>query len=157
MKILIVSISLLFTILCLPVYAINLDSNNLIDNVIKSLDEERENWIIRGSKVYYINGSIDSDLRNETWPENDKNCVVYISFNILRPSPKTGYISFEKPIDFMVDKNDDFTRLSTKLRQVIYEELHNRYGIRMPNKQIENNMTINPSIEKDDGELSKSL
>lgn len=118
-----------------PTYALDLDSNNLVDNVIKSLDEERDKWIIRGFDLYYINGPIDSDLRNTSWPEYDDKCLVEINHRVFFTDPDRVSISFEKPVDLRVEGNDKI-KLTRKIRQVLYEELHDRYNARTPKKEI---------------------
>ena len=118
-----------------PCYALDLDSNNLVNNIIKSLDEERDRWIIRGGRAYYIDGHIDSDLRNASWPEQNDRCLVYLNYQIFHTDIEEGYATIDKPIDKHLHGNEKL-KLVKKLRQVMYEELHNRFNVRMPKKKI---------------------
>ena len=128
-------ITALFIYFIPPCYAIDLDSTKLVDNIIKSLDEERDQWIIRGTDMFYINGHIDSDLRNETWPELDDDCLVEITYYVFKTDTSKCFVKIEKPVELNLNDNDEI-RMIQKIRQVVYEELHNRYNTRMPKKVI---------------------
>jgi hypothetical protein len=128
----IISVFLLFILVGTPCMALDLDSRNLVDNIIKSLKEEREHWIIRPDNFYYIDGIVDSDLRNKPWPEYNERCLVHISTLLMRPK---SYIHIEKPVDMTLDGND-LIKMNKVLLQVLYEELHDRYHRKMPKKEI---------------------
>ena len=128
----IISVFLLFILVSTPCMALDLDSRNLVDNIIKSLNEERDHWIIRPNAFYYIDGVVDSDLREMSWPEQEDSCLVYISALLMRPR---SYIHIEKPVDMTLDDND-LIKMNGVLLQVLYEELHDRYHRRMPKKEI---------------------
>jgi hypothetical protein len=152
LTVLLTIITVLFIYFVPPCYSIDLDSNNLVNNVIKSLDEERDKWIIRGTSLYYINGPIDSDLRNKSWPEYDDKCLVEIDHYLFYPDPRRCSISFDKPVELRVEGNDK-TKLTRKIRQVLYEELHNRYNARTPKKEIV--LNIKPEPEEPIVEVDK--
>jgi len=128
-------------------FAIDLDSEKLIDNIIKSLDEERDNWIIRGSRAYYITGHIDSEIRNKSWPEQDERCLVHLNYQIFHTHPDEGYVTIDKPVDMHLHGNDRI-KMKRKLRQVMYEELHNRFNTRLPKKKIEIKVQVKKEVEK---------
>ena len=107
-------------------YSIDLDSTHMITNIIKSLDEERDHWIIRTDSISYINRDITKDDRDQTWPEYIEECLVHINFSLLR---KNGYMRMKTPIDGHIEGE----KLKNKILQVLYEEL-NKCGMRMPQK-----------------------
>lgn len=129
-KVITICFIILLTSVCC--YAINLDSTNLVDNIISSLSNEKDHWIIRESSFYYINKKISTKDRHERFPDYIDGCIVYISFSIFRDD---GYIIIKKPTEIFI-KGKDFEKMKKTLYQILYEELHNRYGIRMPQKKI---------------------
>jgi len=122
-------ISMLF--ISYPVYALNLDSSTLIDNIIKSLDEERDHWIIRSNEAFYMKDIPTYKVRITSWPDMEPGCLIDFSHYVMRG--KRSFIMFDKPKNFQETiSKDEENKLGQKMRQVLYEELHNRYRIRMP-------------------------
>ena len=146
MKWSIVFIVLLSLLISSPSYSIDLDSNHMVTNIIKSLDEERDRWIIRNGDIYYINRDITKADRDESWPEYIEECLVYITYSLLR---NDGYMAMKIPVKGFIENKD----LEVKIRQVLYEELHNRYGIRMPKEKI----AVKETIDEVDKNVSNKL
>lgn len=154
MKRIALAIILLLLLINVPCYAINLDSENVLDNIMKSFDEEREQWIIRSNKILYMSGIIDKDLRNKSYPEVDDNCLVEISHSIFRG--EEGYIIIDKPINMRIE-GKEFNRFAKKIRLMIYEELHNRYNIRMPKENLHNIKIPKEKQKKSQPSITKKL
>lgn len=135
MKWSIVCIFLFSLLISSPSYSIDLDSTHMVTNIIKSLDEERDHWIIRTDSISYINRDVTKDDRDQPWPEHIEECLVHINFSLLQ---KNSYMKMETPIDAHIEGE----RLEKKILQVLYEELY-KYGMRMAQK----NKLVEPKKE----------
>lgn len=128
----ILSIILVISLLSIPCFAINLESENLIDNIIKSFNEEPERWILRANGIYYFDKNYIKDARNSAFPDVANGCIVSISHTIFRG--KHGYVVINKPAEIHV-RGKDYDKIAKAIRQFMYIELHDGYGIRMPKKK----------------------
>jgi hypothetical protein len=138
MKWFIISLTIFILSITSPCSALDyLDEVNLIDNIIKSFDEESENWYFGTS--YCVYAKTPKQLKKtfgSLYPEHDPNSILVIHFNLNRAGEQS-YIHFKKPdsYGFISEGRDkSFEKFSKALKIQVYKKLKKQVGYEVDNK-----------------------
>lgn len=122
----------------IPCYSSNLgslDPHNILDQIITSIKEEPEKWLIRGNGLYYFNDDGPrEEARNSLYPELKNGCLVHISMDII--GHDDGYLIINTIVkEFNVRDLEERKELTLVIRQFLYNHLHNHHGLRISKKE----------------------
>jgi hypothetical protein len=132
------------------VLALDLDSRNLVNNIVKSIKEEPNNWIVRDSFLYYSNDI--SDIAKDTFPELNDKCLVYIAFSVLTEDHL--YIVIKKPVELYLSDEDEM-KLAKLIRQLMFNKLYHKFGCRIeePKRTEPPSFQLDPKVPETKTEL----
>jgi hypothetical protein len=110
-----------------PCDALDLDNDSIYEKMIESIDTEPENWLLRDGQLYYISSGAGK-IKNDSYPEFDKNCTVHIYYRVLVPH-KQVYVKVEKPGEFFIE-GKMLDKFANKIRQFMLKELKEQYKVK---------------------------
>jgi hypothetical protein len=113
-----------------------LDEVNLIDNIIKSFDEEPQNWYF--GTCYAVYAKSPTQLKKALdviYPEHDPNSIIVIGFNLNRHGG--SYITFDKPdLGFISEGSDkQFKKFDEAIKIQLYKKLQKQVGFKVQEKE----------------------
>ena len=121
-------IGLILTILILyihPVFALSMDLNHevICKNIIKSFQEEPDNWILKSQYLVYVSNLTQiQKLRKQIYPEVSAFAEVVIIYNIY-----DNFVRIDKPFDLDFDSKIE-KKLLFEIKKFIYKDLKNQVG-----------------------------
>jgi hypothetical protein len=105
-------------------YAISFEtSSSVYDKVLKSLNEEPENWLLTTNELIYIKPGFMIEAKEDMYPEVEPYCTVRISFELLKRDP---YVTIRKPISKSIE-GEYKKKFIRKIEELLYERLKEKY------------------------------
>jgi len=144
--------TILILLITTPSFSLDyLDEINLIDNIIKSFDEEPENWyFVTSTCIYAKDKKRLKKAISVLYPENDPNSILVINF-YLNKGNEGSYIHFEKPdIGFISEGHDDeFKKFDRAIKIQLYKKLKRQVGSYVTEQKESPKVESEPEKKKD--------
>jgi len=144
--------TILILLITTPSFSLDyLDEINLIDNIIKSFDEEPENWYFGTSTCIYAKDKKRlKKAISVPYPEHDPNSILVINFH-LNKGNEGSYINFEKPdIGFISEGHDDeFKKFDRAIKIQLYKKLKRQVGSYVTEQKESPKVESEPEKKKD--------
>lgn len=123
---------ILLLLITSPCYGLDLDSRHLYENILKSFDEEPENWIINTTEALYISNGKAAEVSHSSFPDVSEYCLVEINYILCK---EDIYISIKKPINEYV-KDPYKYQIAKKIAELLVDRLTEKYHLEKQKRPI---------------------